>query len=289
MSQINYPFAEQIIHDPQDLTHLSWSKIRHSSGTAGSFLKAQETAKEGKLYYKLSDYNQNEGIVGHESVNEIIADRLLTILDIPHLSYRLIHADIIVDGAPFRTWLCASYDFRRRGEQKSALDTYYAGSRLPGEYYGSRKLPGESPLDFCLRMGWSEYIYQMLVFDYLILNRDRHGANMEVLENRYRQTVRLAPLFDHGLSLLCRCLTLESLEKADVMEDKTIQCFVGSRSARKNLDLIPRDQFPQIKPLQESDRAGLLDGLDDALDPRWLDKIWDMIWRRYCQILKRIW
>ena len=271
MSQANIPLTEQIIHDPRDLTHLSWSKIRHSSGTAGSFLKAQETTKAGKVYYKLSDYNPAEGIVGHECVNEIIADRLLTTLDIPHLPYQLIHADIIVDGTPFRTWLCASYDFRQRGEQKAALD----------EYYGSRRLPDETPLEFCLRMGWSEYIYQMLIVDYLILNRDRHGANMEVLENRYRKTVRLAPLFDHGVSLLSRCLNPESLAKTDVMDDKVIQCFVGSRSARKNLDLIPHDQFPQLKPLQESDRTCLLDGLDDALDPRWLDKIWEMIWRRW--------
>ena len=30
----------RIIHEKQDMTHLSWSKIRNSSGTAGSFLKA---------------------------------------------------------------------------------------------------------------------------------------------------------------------------------------------------------------------------------------------------------
>ena len=44
----------QIIHDVQDLTYLSWSKIRNSSGTAGSFLKSQEETPQGKLYYKLS-------------------------------------------------------------------------------------------------------------------------------------------------------------------------------------------------------------------------------------------
>ena len=26
-----------------------------------------------------------------------------------------------------------------------------------------------------MRMGWAEYIYGMLVIDFLILNRDRHG------------------------------------------------------------------------------------------------------------------
>ena len=82
---------QQIIHAPQDLTHLSWSLVRGSSGTAGSFLKAQDTTYEGKIYYKLSDYDPFHGVTGHESVNEIIADRLLTILDIPHVSYQLIH------------------------------------------------------------------------------------------------------------------------------------------------------------------------------------------------------
>ena len=71
---------EQIVHTPQDLTYLSWSKIRNSSGTAGSFLKSQETTPNGKIFYKLSGYDAFHGITGHESVNEIIADRLLSIL-----------------------------------------------------------------------------------------------------------------------------------------------------------------------------------------------------------------
>ena len=261
----------QIIHEVQDLTHLSWSKIRNSSGTAGSFLKSQEDTSRGKIYYKLSDYDAYHGITGHESVNELIADRLLTLLDIPHLSYQLIHADILVDRKPFRTWLCASYNFRQRGESKEALDTFYQVNRQGDE----------SPLDFCIRNGWSEYIYQMLVVDYLILNRDRHGANIEVLTNRYRKTVRLAPLFDHGVSLFSRTPSIEALEAEDVMADKPVQCFVGSRSARENLNLIPRDQHPRLRPLQEFDREFLLDGLNDALDTRWLDRIWEMIWRRW--------
>ena len=260
----------QIIHDPQDLTYLSWSKIRNSSGTAGSFLKSQETTPDGKIFYKLSDYDAFHGVVGHESVNEIIADRLLSILDIPHLSYQLVHADILLDDKPVRTWLCASFDFRQRGEKKIALDEYYAANRAGDE----------SPLDFCIRNGWSEYIYRMLVIDYLILNRDRHGANIEVLTNRYRKTVRLAPLFDHGVSFFCRTLD-EDLEKEDVMAEKQVQCFVGSRSAWENLHLIPRNEYPRLKPLKESDQSILFDGLYGVLSTRRIDCTWEMIWRRW--------
>ena len=88
----------KVIREKQDLTYLTWSKIRHSSGTAGSFLKAMSELGGTKIYYKLSNYDNVFGVVGHESVNELIVDRLLTLLGIEHLHYQLIHADVLIDG-----------------------------------------------------------------------------------------------------------------------------------------------------------------------------------------------
>ena len=261
----------QIIHELQDMTHLSWAKTRNSSGTAGSFLKAYEDGVDGKTYFKLSNYDAWKGIIGHECVNEIIVDRLLSILGISHLPYQLIHAKILIDQKEYETWLCASKDFKQRGESKIALDAYYQ----------AESLPNESPMDFCIRNGWESAVYEMLVVDYLILNRDRHGANMEVLRNQRKKTIRLAPLFDHGLSLLSRCESTEAMLREDVMADKPVQCFVGSRSSWENLRLIPRDRRPPLHPLVENDRAILLEGLSEALDQQWLDRIWEMIWKRW--------
>jgi len=261
----------QIIHELQDMTHLSWAKTRNSSGTAGSFLKAYEDGVDGKTYFKLSNYDAWKGIIGHECVNEIIVDRLLSILGISHLPYQLIHAKILIDQKEYETWLCASKDFKQRGESKIALDAYYQ----------AESLPNESPMNFCIRNGWESTVYEMLVVDYLILNRDRHGANMEVLRNQRKKTIRLAPLFDHGLSLLSRCESTEAMLREDVMADKPVQCFVGSRSSWENLRLIPRDQRPPLHPLAENDRAILLEGLSEALDQQWLDRIWEMIWKRW--------
>ncbi len=261
----------QIIHELQDMTYLSWAKTRNSSGTAGSFLKAYEDGIGGKTYYKLSNYDAWKGIVGHECVNEIIGNRLLTVLGISHLPYQLIHAKILIDQKEYETWLCASRDFKQRGESKIALDAYYQ----------AESLPNESPMDFCIRCGWESTVYEMLVVDYLILNRDRHGANMEVLRNQRKKTIRLAPLFDHGLSLLSRCESTEVMLREDVMADKPVQCFVGSRSSWENLQLIPRDRRPPLHPLTENDRAILLEGLSEALDQQWLDRIWEMIWKRW--------
>ena len=261
----------QIIHELQDMTHLSWAKTRNSSGTAGSFLKAYEDGVDGKTYFKLSNYDAWKGIIGHECVNEIIVDRLLSILGISHLPYQLIHAKILIDQKEYETWLCASKDFKQRGESKIALDAYYQ----------AESLPNESPMDFCIRCGWESTVYEMLVVDYLILNRDRHGANMEVLRNQRKKTIRLAPLFAHGLSLLSRCASTEAMLREAVMADKPVQCFVGSRSSWENLRLIPRDQRPPLHPLTENDRAILLEGLSEALDQQWLDRIWEMIWKRW--------
>ena len=261
----------QIIHELQDMTHLSWAKTRNSSGTADSFLKAYEDGVDGKTYFKLSNYDAWKGIIGHECVNEIIVDRLLSILGINHLPYQLIHAKILIDQKEYETWLCASKDFKQRGESKIALDAYYQ----------AESLPNESPMDFCIRNGWESTVYEMLVVDYLILNRDRHGANMEVLRNQWKKTIRLAPLFDHGLSLLSRCESSEAMLREDVMADKPVQCFVGSRSSWENLRLIPRERRPPLHPLAENDRAILLEGLSEALDQQWLDRIWEMIWKRW--------
>jgi hypothetical protein len=261
-----------VIHEKQDLTYLNWSKIRNSSGTAGSFLKATSELGGVKVYYKLSNYDNVRGVVGHESVSELIVDRLLTLLRIEHLHYQLIHADILVDGKRLETWVCASENFRARSEDKQAIDVCYESERLDGE----------SPLDFCIRMGWADYIWQMLVVDFLILNRDRHGANIEVLRNKKTKTLRLAPLFDHGLSLLCRCETEEAVNKFDVMADLPVQCFVGSRSAQENLKLIPAGHMLKLNALQESDRRVLMGGLDGILSQGLRDKIWEMIWRRWC-------
>ncbi len=121
----------------------------------------------------------------------------------------------------------------------------------------------------------------MLVVDFLILNRDRHGANIEVLRNSKNKTLRLAPLFDHGLSLLFSCFDEAAVNAYDVTDDKAVQCFVGSRSAKDNLLLIPRDQMPNINPLKESDREALLGDLSDVLGRVWLERIWEMIWTRW--------
>lgn len=260
-----------VINEKQDLTYLKWSHIRGSSGTAGTFLKSSSNLGGIKKYYKLSNFDPGRGVIGHECVNEIIADRLLTILGVEHLGYDLINADIEVNGQVNNTYLCSSVDFKIRGESKLALD----------DYFRMESFSGESPYEFCVRKGFGEYINRMLAFDFIILNRDRHGANIEVLRNPREHTVRLAPLFDHGLSLLCTCSSDKEVVSFDVMQDRKCGNYIGGSSCLENLSLIKDRSSVFSGQLKESDRKDLFSGLDGVISQVLCDRIWEMIWSRY--------
>jgi len=260
----------KVILEKQDLTYLKWSHIRSSSGTAGSFLKAESTIGGKKTYYKLSNYDQEKGIVGHECVNEIIVDRLLTLLGVEHLHYQLILADIEIEGIIHTTYLCASEDFKVRGESKTSLDNYYAANHEQGE----------SSYDFCRRWGFGTYIDTMLAIDYLILNRDRHGANIEVLRNSRAHSLRIAPYFDHGLSLLFNCLSEEEISTFDIMKDRQCNNFIGSRSCYENLEYI-KGKKVFTGELKTTDKDYLFKDLKDILSPTHLERIWSMLTERY--------
>ena len=259
-----------IIKKKQDLTYLNWSHIRSSSGTAGTFLKSTSALGGVKKYYKLSNYDPARGIIGHECINEIIVDRLLTILGVDHLRYELIKAEIEIENRKYTTYLCASQDFKKRGESKIALD----------DYYRENCIPGESHYDFCKRMGWQTYIDQMIVVDYLILNRDRHGANIEILRNSRAHTLRIAPLFDHGISLLYSCDSDDSATSFDILADKKCNNFIGSFSCRDNLALLPKNKLFAGK-LKAQHKEEIFDGLETILSQVFIDRIWEMIYERY--------
>ncbi|MCR4567808.1 MAG: hypothetical protein K5769_07135 [Pseudobutyrivibrio sp.] len=261
----------QIFYDLQDLRYLDWSRIRHSSGTAGSLLKAQEKVDGKNIYYKLSQFDSGRGKFGFESVNEIIVDRLLDAMGINHLQYQLVHGLISIEDKEYETYVCRSSDYKKPGEKKSSLEAYY-------QTYAK---PGESVLDFCIGMGWADYIYEMLVVDYLILNRDRHGANIEVLKST-DGTVRLAPIFDNGLSLLYDCKNPRALTKQNLLEDKKVMDFIGSGYTFENLILIPKDKLIKLPSNRKRILNDLFEGIADSIYPKdYQEKTIEMISERW--------
>lgn len=213
----------------QDLRHLRWDERAVTSGTSGTFPKARRSGSGTTFYYKLSCYDSYRGIYGHECVNEVVAARLLRELGIPSVDYRLVHGRIVIDGVERETWLNVSTSFREPGERKMTFELFYDFEREPGE----------SPLDFCRRREWGRRIAEMLAFDFLIANRDRHGANIEVV-TALDGSLRLAPLFDNGLSFVFSCYEDAARAAAfDAMGDVNANNYLGTRSLQENLRFIP--------------------------------------------------
>lgn len=264
--------AYDIVKRQQDLRRLSWTQAAFTSGTGGMLLKSREQTGSTLWYYKLSSYDSYRGVYGHECVNELVASRLLDILGIEHVRYALVNALVSVDGDELPTWLCRSPSFRRTGERKVSLDTFFDLHRKGRE----------SPLDLCRRYGWDEHVRQVALLDYLIANRDRHGANMEVLQSR-NGVLRLAPLFDNGLSLVFSCYDDEERVRAfEPLADIQANNYLGSRSLEENLKIIGLPSA--CGQLHPQDRAKLLAGLEDVLPQAHLDKIWDIVWERWCHV-----
>lgn len=242
-----------------DLTYLQWSIKKNSSGTAGTFFKSFYNGK----YYKLSNFDAYTGkFLGHESINEYVVDRFLNIQNINHLSYELVNADIMYDNKKYNTYLCISDEFKEKGESKKAIDVFY-------KVY---KNENESPLQMIRRMGFSDNIDEMFLVDFLICNRDRHGANVEIIKkgNKYR----LSPLFDHGLSLFFNVTDFNKLKNEDLLEDKRIQCFFGTNSSFENLKLMKK--HPKVKLLDDIDKEYIFSELKGIMPDIWIDTVFNL-------------
>ncbi len=265
-----------IIFELQDMRHLDWAMRKMSPGTPGCFLKAYEENAGKRMYYKLSNYDSYRGVFGHECVNELIVSRVMDVLGIPHVKYNLIHAQIMIDEKELNTWISVSENFRKENEEKLAYDMFY----------DLQKEKDESPLEFAIRNGWALYMYQMFCVDFIIANRDRHGSNLEILRNE-DDDVRLAPLFDQGVSLLFSTHGNEKeIENIDVMKDFMANNYIGSKSLEYNLSLIPLEYDLRINSLKETDRDYIFNGIEKILSKKHINKLWEMIWKRWCYFEK---
>ena len=256
---------------PWDLRNVAWGIVAGSVASDGVHMKAEQSINGTNHYLKLSRYDSYRGIYGHESVNELIASRLGILLgfNVPEgmLKRCLVH----IDDKDHETYVFAAQSFKAAGS-RVAFEDFYVSNRLADD---------ESPLDLCKRLGWADQVFKMFIFDYLIINRDRHGANLEVMKNGDKS---LSPFFDNGLSFACSCTSEAELSDFDIMDDRPVNNFIGEKRLASNLELI--DEKLVFNDLLQSDNGMLFAGLEGVLSMLHLATIRDIIWKRWEDVKK---
>lgn len=269
---------EDLVAELQDFRHLRWDERTMTSGMSGTFPKARIGTGDELRYYKLSCYDSYRGIYGHECVNELAAARLMEHLSIPHARYRLIHALVAIDGEERETWLNESPSFRAPDERKMAFDLFYDLNRRPGE----------SPFDLARRYGWGRQVAVLIIADYLIANRDRHGANIEVVR-ACDGSVRLAPLFDNGLSFAFFCYGDENRVSAfDPLSDVNANNYLGTRSLEENLRFVGEllDTPVAMPVLGEERLLALTEGVEQAVSKTHVAKMREILRSRWEHLIE---
>ena len=252
-----------------DLRDIKWGNWRHGA-TSGVFPKE----RVGDKYYKLSAYNPDFGIYGIQSMSEVIASRVGKIIGIDCVEYRLVPALVRLNNIEMETLLCESDDYNSKDEGILVFEDIYT-SRI-------RVMGDISPLEFCREIGIHDEVYRMFVLDYLINNIDRHGRNIEILVDD-RGVMRLAPLFDFGLSLFSSKRDEDLVDSLD--SDQTLSnSFVGGSNLRGNLGL--RDSQITLRGFNLSHREALFDGLGEYISQERVEFLWTCLQRRFNVLLE---
>ncbi len=247
----------------KDLTKLSWTKTRESSGTAGSYLKSFSYQNGKKVYYKLSYFDPQNDLFGYESINEIIANRLMEQLGYNCLKYYIVNGKIIVNSKEYITPLVYSYDFKGPNDSKITFENFYE----------LNKKENETIIDFAKRNNFENELYHMIVIDYLIVNRDRHGANLEVIYNSKTKQYRIAPLFDQGLSFVSPAYLESDVKAFNVLENRKVNSFLGQNDLDELIKLVPKSVYSSI----QIDFDAIFNGLEAFTPKYYLDKCKELL------------
>lgn len=161
------------------------------SNSKGNLLKT-EYQKDGIVYFvksgrlQVRDFPEKWGI---EPVIEVLCYEIGKLMGLNVAEQSLIGMEGIRYGKNFRTLVCSSPDFRN-GKTLIYLASLYAED--------------ESNIDFeklCRNTGCGNDLINLLAFDLIIMNEDRHNSNVGFLMSDNGE-LKLLPIYDNGYSLL---------------------------------------------------------------------------------------
>lgn len=151
--------------------------------TDGVLPKCWVRDSSGEIFLKKAG-STGASNAGNEPFAEVMASQVLDVLNYNHVHYTLEN---------FRGRVVSSCHLMT-SEQISLIPLYKFCDRY--DFSSIRRCVSD--------FGFQKDFYQMLIFDYLSLNTDRHLGNFGVLVDADTfEPLRLAPIFDNGASMLC--------------------------------------------------------------------------------------
>lgn len=245
-----------------------WSLNKGTPGTNGVFLKMRKNVLNTQLYYKLGSYDTVKGFYGIECAMEIIAQRIAAWEDIPYVEQRLAETLVHYNGKDYKTYCICSKGYRHSGERRVPLEQYYLWNEF-----------GSNHTEALIQSEFADSILKTMKLDYIIYNRDRHGANIEVLYNPIVKSYRLASLFDNGCSLAApSVLRWTELDESYYMSDAPVNNFLGSMFVLASLKDCCKGK---IRMKHEELPIDIMKGLDVVLGKDLCGFIYGMLKARY--------
>lgn len=214
--------------------------------------------KVGNRYVKTStlDTSSLQTRFMYESYGEVIASKILSILGIDHVSYRLCEVEI---DRSIRTIACESMDFKPKGYRDVSFGKLMLSGKIPKldynnleNYYTLIGVASKYGVDI------REYLNNIILIDGITLNDDRHYGNFGLMINPTSKRVKAQPIFDTGNSLFCHKHIEELQYSDDLMQ--YLRCKPFNLNFNTQLSLIGGDIFKYKDRLLEVERriSGIL-------------------------------
>ena len=165
------------------------------SGTSDG---SQDKYNKDGFWYK-QDSRTDEGY------NEALASKILMCSNLSPCSY-VEYEQVEINGIPG----CKSPEFKEPDEVDVSIYRLYANTRGGDMARALQDMDMDDGIEFTLEfmkqqtgLDLRTYIANMISFDQLILNCDRHLNNISVLFNSRTGEFREAPIYDNGRSFFC--------------------------------------------------------------------------------------
>lgn len=194
------------------------------ANTDGVLQKLWINTSSGPVLYKYGDYG-NDCNCNLLSANEIVGTRIGNLMEIPVVQYKI--ARLPDEDIP----VCACESFVQDSSE------FITAAQLQKDHMGE----SFDLYTVMSKMGFKENLDQMILFDFLLHNKDRHLKNFGFERDAGTLEInRFSPLFDQG-----SCLAFDGL-----LNDASTKPFKASRSEQITM----LDKLPDI-PLQSEIEA----------------------------------